>query len=126
MTVPIVYLACPYTHPDPAVRLGRYKLATRAAAYIAMNGLIVYSPITMTHPMDLIMGGQTATLGSNYWIEFDTAFMEVCSRIIVLTLDGWKESNGVQREIAFFTKKKRKITYLSPEEVNKSRLGVLP
>jgi hypothetical protein len=125
MTIPIVYLACPYTDPNPAVRLGRYKLATRAAAYIATHGYVVYSPITMTHPMDIIMGGMTKKPNSNYWYEFDEAFMEVCTRMIVLMIDGWESSKGVKREIDFFDRKRRQIIYLPTDELRKPWSNIL-
>src|ERR1700692_1103713 len=88
----VIYLACPYTHPDPDVRRRRFEIVTAVAADLIKSGRIVFSPITMTHPIDMVLAGASNTLGSNYWVAFDEAFMEMCSEMIVLTLDGWEQS----------------------------------
>jgi hypothetical protein len=54
----IIYLGSPYTHPDPKVREERFEKATRAAAHLVEKGHIVYSPITMTHPIDLVLAAE--------------------------------------------------------------------
>jgi hypothetical protein len=67
----------------------------------------------MTHPIDLLLAGSNKTLGSDYWVAFDEAFMNVCSEIVVLQADGWQESRGVQREISFFLEKNRPVKFLA-------------
>jgi hypothetical protein len=115
----IVYLACPYTDPDPAVRQVRFEVATAVAADLVRRGRIVYSPITMTHPIDAMLAGDSNTLGSDYWVAFDEAFMEICSEMVVIKLDGWNDSEGVQREINYFTARKKVITYIAPPEIRR-------
>jgi hypothetical protein len=75
--------------------------------------MFVYSPITMTHPIDLVMAEEGATMGSDYWCDFDEAFMDVCSEMIILTIPGWDESSGIRREIKFFENAGKPIRYLS-------------
>ena len=113
----IVYLACPYTHPDDKIREERYQAATQAAASLIRQGNIVYSPITMTHPIDIILAGTTGTLGSDYWVSFDEAFMDVCSEMLILTIDGWEDSSGIRREMAYFKKQSKPVSFLAPENV---------
>lgn len=98
----LVYLACPYTHPVAQVRLERFHFATKAAAALIRRGHIVFSPITMTHPIDIEMAGTDNTLGSDFWVAFDEAFMERCDVFVLLPLEGWHDSEGVRREIEFF------------------------
>jgi hypothetical protein len=117
-TRPILYLAAPYSHSDEEVRLLRYHTITAAAARLISDGFVVFSPITMTHPIDQILADQGSTLGSDYWVDFDESFMHFCSEIVVLKLDGWQDSRGVQREIAFFKAHGRPIRYLEPREVS--------
>lgn len=112
----IVYLACPYSNPNADVRLARFNAATHVAAKLIERGLIVFSPITMTHPIDLILAAEGDTLGSEYWVEFDISFMQACSEIRILTLPGWRESQGVRREIAFFEEHGVAPQFLSPDE----------
>ena len=47
----MIYLACPYSHPDNNVREHRFKMANRAAAKLMGEGHIIYSPISHTHPI---------------------------------------------------------------------------
>jgi hypothetical protein len=110
----VVYLACPYTHIDPAVRESRFRVATDVAADLIRSGRIVYSPIKMTHPIDVVLAGHGNTLGSDYWVEFDEAFMEMCSEIIVVKLEGWEQSSGIRREVEYFKARKKPIRYIDP------------
>jgi hypothetical protein len=110
----IVYLACPYTHPDAAVRTARLNAATEAAAKLIEQGRVVFSPITMTHPIDVVLAGHESTLGSDFWVGFDEAFTEMCGEMIILRLEGWSESKGIARERAFFAARGRPISFVDP------------
>ena len=79
----------------------------------------------MTHPIDIALAGETATLGSDYWVNFDEAFMDVCSEIMVLALEGWEQSGGVRREIDYFQKQGKPVTFLEPsnEVVRQGRVA---
>jgi hypothetical protein len=110
----IVYVAAPYTHPDPAVRASRYIMATALAAQIVLRGARVFSPLTMTHPLDLILQVEGKSLDSDYWTEFDRPFMSMCSELVVLTIDGWEESSGIAREIEFFRSRNCPIRFIDP------------
>jgi hypothetical protein len=110
----VIYLACPYTDPNPTVRKARFEIATAVAADFIREGHIVYSPITMTHPIDMVLAGASNTLGSDYWVAFDEAFMEMCSEMAVVKLEGWEKSEGIKREIAYFTDRKKPIRYVDP------------
>lgn len=112
----IAYLACPYTHQSLEVRIARFEESARAAAHLIHKGMFVYSPITMTHPIDLVMASEGETMGSDYWCDFDEAFMRVCSEMIVLTVAGWRESNGIAREAAFFRGSHKPVRYMSTTE----------
>jgi hypothetical protein len=122
----VIYLACPYTDPDPAIRKARFDVATAVAAELIRAGHIVYSPITMTHPIDVVLAGASNTLGSDYWVAFDEAFMEMCSGMIVIRLEGWQRSNGIRREIAYFNDRKKPIRYMDPpDSITSGRLATM-
>jgi hypothetical protein len=110
----IIYLACPYTHPSAVVRLQRFELATRAAAKLIAQGLIVFSPITMTHPIDVQLAGTADTLGSEFWVSFDESFMNFCSEMAILRVNGWENSPGVARERKYFESRGRKVWFIDP------------
>jgi Domain of unknown function (DUF1937) len=92
----LVYLAVPYTHPDLVVREGRFNAVNRHAALLMKQGLHVISPISHSHPIALAGGLPTDW---QFWEAYDRAILETCSKLIVLKLDGWEESVGVQAEI---------------------------
>lgn len=110
----IVYLACPYSHESMEVRISRFEQSAHAAAHLIHEGMFVYSPITMTHPIDLVMASEGETMGSDYWCDFDEAFMSVCSRMIILEIPGWTESSGIAREIGFFQSAGKPISMIVP------------
>jgi hypothetical protein len=92
----LTYLACPYSHPDPAVREHRFKMANVYAAKLFNAGEVVFSPISMSHPMaeDGGLRGDWDT-----WEQFDRAYLSLSKKVVVLTLDGWERSKGVAAEM---------------------------
>jgi len=99
---PLVYLACPYSHPKRAVRFERFEAANRAAGMLmVMRGEPVFSPISHSHPIcEAVVDAETGESQSwDYWERFDRAILSLCRKLYVLPLPGWKESRGVQAEI---------------------------
>jgi hypothetical protein len=110
--VDLVYLASPYSHPDPEVREERFQAVARHAAKLMRDGVNVFSPISHTHPIaqyDLPQGWE-------FWERYDRAMLGVCSRMIVLKLDGWKESKGVAAEIAIMQEQGKAVEYQEPDQ----------
>ena len=93
---PLVYLAAPYSDPDPAVRNRRFLEATRATAKLITKQECVYSPITYTHAICQVVSLDPLDEG---WYALDERFLRRCSKLIVLQLPGWEKSNGVTAEI---------------------------
>lgn len=100
---PLTYLAVPYTSKDPNpearanVQKWRFEMATQAAAYL-MNehGWNVFSPITHSHPLHV----QAQMRGDwEFWKQVDTEYLQLSCRIVVLGLDGWRDSTGVTAEL---------------------------
>lgn len=94
----MIYLASPYSHPDPAVRQERYEQTMAAQAFLLREGRYVYSPIVASHPMALAHDLPT---DAGWWKKYNHGMMNVCSEVFVLRLDGWDTSVGVLDEIAF-------------------------
>lgn len=94
---PLTYLACPYSHPSETLREARYRLVTKAAAWLIKNrGWNVFSPITHSHPL--------ATIGDcsgdwDSWAKVDREYLSVSCRMVVLCLPGWSKSTGVNAEL---------------------------
>ena len=91
----MIYLASPYSHPDPVVRHARFRAACRAAASLLRAGHAVFSPIAHSHP--LVEHGLPTQWG--FWERFGREHLERCDEVVVLMLDGWRESVGVQAEV---------------------------
>ena len=96
MDKPLTYLACPYTHPREEVRLERFQIANRAAGILTARGLVVFSPISHSHPIALAHAPPTHW---EFWEAIDRAYLSVCSQMYVLAIDGWQESRGVNAEL---------------------------
>lgn len=109
MKKPLVYLAVPYSHPEPAVREARFAAVNKVAADLMRQGLHVFSPISHTHP--IAMAGELP-LGWDFWEAFDRAYLSHCHKIIVLKLEGWDQSKGVTAELKIAKELGLEIEYL--------------
>jgi len=91
----VIYLASPYSHPDPAIREARFDAACRATAEHLRAGRVVFSPIAYGHPLTAhgLRGDWS------FWERFDRNVISRCDSVLVLMLDGWQESVGVRAEI---------------------------
>lgn len=92
----MIYLACPYTHPDPSIVRKRFEYVTRATGCLMKRGLVVFSPITQSH---LVAEMEDMPGTWEFWAEQDLAVLKRCDALYVLCLPGWKESVGVTAEI---------------------------
>jgi len=110
---PLVYLACPYSHPDRTVRVMRFEAANRAASMLMDRGEHVFSPISHTHS---IAESCDLPLDWEFWQDFERSYLSVANRLFLLLIPGWSTSTGVTAEIAIANKMDILITYLSPEE----------
>ena len=94
----MIYLAIPYTHEDPAVMDARAAVADHVAALLTDIGYQVYSPISGWHH---IAKKYSLPTDHEYWTRLNHRMMLNSDRVLVIMLYGWKESKGVQDEIAF-------------------------
>lgn len=92
----MIYLASPYTHPDPAVREDRFLLACRVAGLLVKKGLHPYSPIAHCHPIVTFYGDMGTDFA--YWKEHNLNFLRRADGFLVLTIPGWLDSIGVAQE----------------------------
>lgn len=108
-----IYLAVPYTSPDPFIRKARFEAVTLAAGELMKRRHIVFSPITMGHPISEACADIPSDFG--YWGRSCLSYLEGwATRLMVLTLDGWEDSRGVTAEIAAAVTAGLPVEYLSP------------
>ena len=109
----MIYLISTYTHPDPSVREARFEAACRATAALIRQGKTVLSPIVHSHP--LCRFGLPGDWG--FWQGVDLQYLAVCSEVVVLKLDGWQQSQGVQAEIAMARALGKPVSFIEPNDV---------
>lgn len=112
----LIYLACPYTHPDRNIRRLRSVAATTAAARLAALGHAVFSPITHGHPIVAAADLLGLKVGHDWeaWQRLDEPMIWAADKVMVLKLAGWRESVGVQAEIALAESLGKPVEYLEP------------
>lgn len=103
----MTYLASPYSHPDPAVRLRRYEEAAQACAKLCKS-IHVFSPIVHWHE---IAQRHVLPTDAAHWWDYNRSFLRRCDSVIVLELPGWDLSEGVTLEIKLATYLSIPITY---------------
>ena len=110
----MIYLASPYSHPDRAVRRRRFRAACRAAGAMLRAGLMVYSPIA--HSAAIASAGLD-DMDHDFWMHVDRPYLEWCHMVMVLTLDGWRESRGVNIEIAQARAMHKPVSLIAPADL---------
>jgi hypothetical protein len=109
----VVYLAAPYSHVDPAVRQARWLAASRAAAVLMRNNMVVLSPLSMGHPIS-VAGDLSSEFGA--WREACLVLLRAAQSLVVLTLDGWRESEGVALETDAARHLGMRVSHLYPAD----------
>jgi uncharacterized protein DUF1937 len=92
----MIYLASPYTHADKEVMQDRFERVCKVASRLMRSGLIVFSPISHTHP--IAVAGELPR-DWEYWKRFDDEFIRAAEKVVVVKMDGYEISRGVQAEI---------------------------
>ncbi len=107
----LTYLAAPYGHPDPKVRQARMHAFYKADVELSLQGHFLVSPLYKV---------ETAKYGNipdtwEYWKSYSYHLLAPCYQLMVLMLDGWKESVGVTAEIEYCTRYRIPIIYVEPK-----------
>lgn len=118
----MVYLACPYSHPDPEVRESRFEIACKIAAAFIEQGYNVYSPISHSHHIEKYLRKQRDW---SIWGRVDREALSFCSLVFVIAIPGWKESKGIMDEL-FWAKELDIPVLVLTEPKLKSLLGDMP
>jgi nucleoside 2-deoxyribosyltransferase len=124
----VAYLAVPYSlvnksreigihktdtsEKDKKIRQERFEKVNAVADKLQQAGFAVISPISQSH----VIAIQCNLKGTfDYWQDIDYNLILRCDMVIILTLDGWKESEGVQKEIAFAKQNNIPVLYIDEE-----------
>lgn len=94
----MIYVASPYSHPNPDIRSGRYNRVLEYCGARMMLGEILFSPIVYGHPF---AKAGFAEIDHAAWIAFNNHMLINSTELRVLRFCGWRESFGVRAEIDF-------------------------
>jgi hypothetical protein len=107
-TRPVIYLASPYSHEDEDIRARRHRHVCVAAAQLISQGAVVFSPVAHSHPIALY---GNAPGDWETWKHQCLALLDRCDLMLVLMLDGWRESKGIQAEASHCLQSFKTVIY---------------
>lgn len=108
----MIYLASPYSHKDPAVRLTRYYTVCFAAAKLMAEGKHIFSPIAHTHEICIQGEGLGFHYEYEFWQKLDEEMIRLCEEFWVLRMDGWEDSKGIKAEMEYAISLGRRVKYI--------------
>ncbi len=106
---PLIYLAAPYSHPDPAVIAGRMSAFDALAAQMLLDGDHVVSPL-LFHSL---LGQHKVPGNWDFFEAYSLGLLDRCNQIVVIPLAGWSDSVGVQAEIEYARLSGLSLSFLS-------------
>lgn len=89
----LIYLAAPFSHPDPEVSRHRLEEVNKYAVHLLSHGTLAFSPLSHGAQLD------SPDIPSSVWYELGLRIMEGCDQLWLLALDGWDGSEGVRMEL---------------------------
>lgn len=108
----MIYIASPYSHPDPVIMRTRFLLAQEYCAALINQGEFPYSPIVHCHEMALRYKLPT---DFEYWRNYNLDMLRRADSMTVMTIPGWEESVGVKAETAAARAVNLPVFYMSVE-----------
>lgn len=110
----LLYLASPYSHPDPEVMRHRCREAQKAAARLMLEGYAVFAPIAQSHGIADYMP-ESLRRSQDFWLGQDLPLLSRCDALVVLRLPGWEDSLGMKMEISFARAAKIPVIFRDPD-----------
>lgn len=107
----LIYAATPYSKYHAGVEHA-FQDAASIMGVLVKRGLKVYSPICHTHPI-AIYGGIDPGL-HDIWLPFDEALMDVSDALLIIKMQGWDASYGIEYEVDYFSEDGKPIFLLDP------------
>lgn len=105
------YVCTPYTKYPKGLEAAFHDACVVTARLIRL-GFKVFCPIAHTHP--IAAHGFDAKDGA-LWLEQDRPLFDAATGVIVVMLDGWRESSGIQAEVQWAKDQGKPILYMEPQ-----------
>ncbi len=94
----MIYLASPYTSIYLKEMEYRFQVTEKPACDMIKNGEVVFSPIVHWHTAAKVYD---LPRGFAFWCDYSLSMLAKADELVVLMLDGWEKSVGVDAEINF-------------------------
>ena len=109
----MLYIAAPYTHPDPLVRRARAYCAAVLTAELmrGATGDWFFSPIPLGHEVAQHLPYEVAE-DHGFWMRWCRNALEEASALYLIPLPNWQRSRGIAEELAYCDSKSLPVVYL--------------
>ena len=104
------YLASPFKSSQQAIERLRFMAVAKCSGMLAAQGVCAVSPILNGYTMRAHMGFNQMT--EDDFKAWDHVLMPRCNGILVLQLEGWKESVGLSDELDHFAERHAPVAYI--------------
>ena len=111
----LIYLAAPYSALDRKTEKKRFKKVCEVQAKLMTAGYAVFSPLANSIPAVELGNLQ---IDHSDFMRFDNIILRRCDELLVLALDGWRESKGVQEEIQEAIALRKPVLVLHEDDIN--------
>ena len=105
------YLASPYSLYPDGLDAAHIEVC-KAAGLLIKKKIPVYSPIAHGHM--IAIAAKIDPKDHNIWIPSQKPMMDEAKGLIVLEMEGWRNSYGVNVEIDHFRERGKRIVHMTP------------
>jgi hypothetical protein len=111
----MIYVASPYSSDFRETRQRRYEAVRDwIAACQSEYDEPLYSPIVHWHEAAAYNHLPT---DAAFWWSMNKQMIDIANRLIVLGIDGYEESKGVNQEIEYWKQEGYDVEYIFPSEI---------
>lgn len=105
------YVGSPYTK-YPGGLEEAFRIACAETARLMLEGFAVFCPIAHTH--SVAHHGNIPKKDHDFWMRVDKPMVDAAVGMIILTMEGWQESEGLQQEVEWFRAAAKPVLFLEP------------
>lgn len=106
-----VFLSSPFSHPNNAIREDRVTAAGNACAWLYRQDYLPMSPIAHWHRIAQRNKLPTEAMA---WTEWNRQWVYASDAVVVLELNGWRDSQGIAMEVAWANENETPVWRMRP------------
>lgn len=111
------YISNPYNGTEEQ-KEHRAQVAARVCALLLKRGVFAWSPIVHNHAMMKVFSDFTLDERRAMMLPYDFSLLRQSKGMIVLTIEGWRESFGVKAELELCQELAIPVQYLNPKDLD--------